>query len=152
MRFINSIISWFTRFFNTPSGMILTLVLAYYFLFSGRKKQQTATSTDPTVNDAIKQIDFAIDRLGTKEELVYSVFERLTKSEIIRLYKDFGYRTYNTIMGEYVHLSPTEEAIFVTPNSYNLQALLGYEMSSKKEQEKLKKLHKNKGLDFPFIS
>jgi len=92
--------------------VILIGVLLYFFgdkiksLFN--RDSNFSNSNDVDIDSSIQKINASFDRFGTDFDLFMSAFSDLSKSQIERLFVDFGTRYYNKLTGMYSKIQVLE--------------------------------------------
>lgn len=134
-------------------GILLLLIV---FLLGGFKgffpdKTVKPKSDNKVVDSAIHILDQSFNSLGTFDSdliPIFKVLEDLTKSELIRLHKDFGYRYYNPLTRRYSAIQILEG--YALARQLDLNAIYNSELDSS-QLLKLSTIYKSKGLDFPYL-
>lgn len=108
-------------------------------------------SDNKVVDSAIHILDQSFNSLGTFDSdlnPIFKVLENLTKIELVRLHKDFGYRYYNPLTRRYTALQILQGYGLARP--LDLNAIYKSELDSS-QLLKLSAIYKSKGLAFPYL-
>ncbi len=134
-------------------GSVLFLIFALYFYFKGRRsKTDQPLSNDNEVSEAISFLDSRFDRWGTFNSDhvgIFPLLQKLSKTQIIKLHNDFGFRFYNSVFGKYKLVDTWGWRGFTT--KVNLTSLFDKEFGDS-QILKLKEIYRSKGLSFPLVS
>ena len=137
-------------FLNSYALVGFFAVFGFWLFF--KRKGDGVKSTNSTVNDAIYELDSAFNAVGTFDwdtDKVLVVFQKLSSSDIKKLYKDFGTRYYNKVIRKYQVLEIFGD--YGVSTEMNLQNILEEELGTT-QKEQLKIIHENKGLQYPYLS
>ncbi|WP_422091305.1 hypothetical protein [Tenacibaculum ovolyticum] len=133
--------------------IVLIVVLIEYIksLLPDGEKEIKPKSKDKVVDSAIFIIDEAFNSVGTfnfHHEPIFEVIKKLSKSQLIRLHEDFGYRYYNSITRKYALVQLIQGYAVARPE--NLNSLYNSELDEV-QIARLSVLYKSKGLVFPYL-
>ena len=130
---------------------ILGVILALYFYFKGKWSNGGFKSSDSIINNAIDTIDSSIDKwyyFNVDHVPIFDVLKVLSKSQIVRLHKDFGIRYHMTSTGTYSFVQIVDG--YGSARPYSLTGILQKEFDSN-QLSLLKDIYKSKGLSFPLV-
>lgn len=124
-------------------------LISFFIFFKSRKQKRR--SNDNKVQNLIDLIDNSLSKIGTfnsdHDNLDYPL-SQLTRSQIIKLHKDFGYRYYNPIFKMY---GLTNIGSFGISEKKDLNSLF-YSELDENQIKRLNDIYKSKNLSFPLLT
>ncbi|MDB0599881.1 hypothetical protein PL373_01675 [Tenacibaculum maritimum] len=131
---------------------ILVIPILIYLLFKWFFKSDDRKSEDSSVDSVINIIDASIDKIGTfnrDHEPIFEALLNLSKKQIIRLHKDFGYRYYNALLRAYI-TAPFLGGKYSFSRPYDLHGIFLKEFDDS-QISRIKNIYISKGVAYPVV-
>lgn len=132
-----------------PIVIFISALVAIIKFFKTNKNDK---SSDSTISSIINVLDTAFDTFGTFDSdlnIVITTLKKLDATQLKRLHKDFGYRLYNGVTGQYKIIEFFNYEGLT--NKLDLNGIMSKEFDTK-QLDDIRNHYKLQGLSFPLIS